>query len=199
MQKVLIVEDDDVLRRSISRWIQRNSKCEVIECATLAEGRAALDQFPSAAIIDVGLPDGNGLDLLAMLRRQSPSANVLILTGSSSASVANRAHLLDAVVVRKPCLDANLSRFVSRLADRRDAQKSWTLEEAVDEIAGRLGLSNQQRRIVLLRASGVKRSELADALQLTEATIRSHIRALVVRAEVDSLDQFAWLIVDLIA
>jgi DNA-binding response OmpR family regulator len=88
---MLLVEDDPMIARELTlRWQQRGWQ---LQCAaTLAAARAALAQpgLFDLLLLDRGLPDGDGLDLLAELRRSDKRTPVLVLTARDQ--VADRVH-----------------------------------------------------------------------------------------------------------
>jgi DNA-binding response OmpR family regulator len=66
--RVLILEDETLLRRSLARLLERRGH-RVVSAGSIAEARKLLREWRvDAAILDVGLPDGNGLDLLPLTR-----------------------------------------------------------------------------------------------------------------------------------
>jgi DNA-binding NarL/FixJ family response regulator len=185
---ILLVEDDIALRRSLSRWIRSKCDLEITEVDTVASAKQALADEPEAAIVDVRLPDGDGLELVEQLRTRSPWIPILVTTGDDSPEIANRAHLLGVMCVRKPEIDANIAKFVEQLAHRPrpNTQRALALLlEAVD-------LTPRQREIVELAMTGTKRSELAEALGLEESSVRTHVREIVKRVGIDNLDQLGW-------
>ena len=81
MHELLLVEDDDALGRGI-RLALEGGGLRVTVCHTLAEGRRALEDGAfDLLILDVNLPDGNGLDFLRTLRRDH-AAPVILLTAN---------------------------------------------------------------------------------------------------------------------
>ena len=81
MQELLLVEDDDALGRGI-RLALEGGGLRVTVCRTLAEGRRALEDGAfDLLILDVNLPDGNGLDFLRTLRREH-AVPVILLTAN---------------------------------------------------------------------------------------------------------------------
>ena len=65
-RRVLIVEDETLLRRCLTRLLERRGH-RVLPAGSIEEARELLAQEPvDAAILDVGLPDGDGLDLLPL-------------------------------------------------------------------------------------------------------------------------------------
>ena len=81
MHELLLVEDDDALGRGI-RLALEGGGLRVTVCRTLAEGRRALEDGAfDLLILDVNLPDGNGLDFLRTLRREH-AVPVILLTAN---------------------------------------------------------------------------------------------------------------------
>lgn len=82
---VLIVDDDRVLREELVNQLQHDGEFSAAEASSLAEA-SALVTAPGARfdalILDVGLPDGDGRDLCADLRRQGQRMPIIMLTGS---------------------------------------------------------------------------------------------------------------------
>jgi two-component system response regulator DesR len=82
--RVMLVEDRDDFRHLMAALLGRQADLEVVaQAGSLAEARshAATVKF-DVAVLDLGLPDGNGADLIAELRRASPGVGVLILSAS---------------------------------------------------------------------------------------------------------------------
>jgi two-component system, NarL family, response regulator DevR len=82
--RVLLVEDHPDFRRLMEGLLGGQADIKVVvQAGTLAEARkhAAVVSF-DVVVLDLGLPDGNGVDLIADLRRQSPDVAVLILSAS---------------------------------------------------------------------------------------------------------------------
>jgi DNA-binding response OmpR family regulator len=84
---ILIVDDDRTLREELAAQLQVDGEFVAQEAGTLAEAvtkLAAAEQRFDALILDVGLPDGDGRDLCAELRRQGLRMPIIMLTGSDN-------------------------------------------------------------------------------------------------------------------
>lgn len=82
--RVLLVEDQADFRRLMVALLERQPDLEVVaQAGTLSEARkhAGMVEF-DVAVLDLGLPDGNGADLISHLRWSNPGAAVLILSAS---------------------------------------------------------------------------------------------------------------------
>ena len=105
-RRMLILEDETLLRRCLTRLLERRGHV-VVPAASIAEARALLSTEPVyAAILDVKLPDGNGLDLLPMTH---VDRSLVVSADASGESLAERGvtHFL-----RKPLdLDSVIDRI----------------------------------------------------------------------------------------
>lgn len=95
--KVLIVDDDAVTRRLITGALQARGNFETVEVESLADATAALaaETF-CAAILDLRLPDGNGMEFVHMVRRglASRSRDMVIVVSSAFVSARTSRLLL---------------------------------------------------------------------------------------------------------
>ena len=82
---ILVVDDDATLREALLDQLQLDGEFAVAEAGTVSEAEALMtgkDARFDAIILDVGLPDGDGRDLCALLRRQGLRMPIIMLTGS---------------------------------------------------------------------------------------------------------------------
>ena len=92
MTIVLVVEDDDAVRLAVQRFLEREGHV-VHTAATAATAlTSARQQPPDVIVLDVGLPDGDGLEVMEVLRRTS-QVPILLLTGRGAPN--DRVHGLD--------------------------------------------------------------------------------------------------------
>ena len=84
MRRVLLVEDHAAFRQALTDVLNMQPDLEVVgRAGSLAEGRtaaAALVEEVDVAVVDVFLPDGNGVELVRELRRADPGLSIVILT-----------------------------------------------------------------------------------------------------------------------
>jgi DNA-binding NarL/FixJ family response regulator len=82
MIRVLLVDDRTDFRRTFARLLERQPDLEVVAAAgSLAEGRTMLEGV-DVALLDRGLPDGDGLKLIGELRAVNPDARVLVISST---------------------------------------------------------------------------------------------------------------------
>ncbi len=102
---ILIIDDDATLREALVEQLQVDGEFAVAEAGTVSEAESMLtgkDSRFDAIILDVGLPDGDGRDLCASLRRQGKRMPIIMLTGSDD----------EADVVRG--LDAGANDYIAK-------------------------------------------------------------------------------------
>lgn len=79
--RVLLIEDHPIVRAGCRRLLQTRPGLELAEAASAAEGlRLHADLLPDLVILDLNLPDANGLDVLRQLRAARPDARVLVFS-----------------------------------------------------------------------------------------------------------------------
>jgi DNA-binding NarL/FixJ family response regulator len=120
--RVMLVEDHLAFRQALAFLLSHEPDLEVVaQAGSLAEAREALvDRRLDVAVVDLGLPDGDGRDLIGQLRRRNPGISVVVL----SAAILGPGHL-DAVL--KAGADAVLHKVAS----------PPTIVEEVRRLAGR--------------------------------------------------------------
>jgi len=120
--RILVIEDDDVLRDGLSAGLALDG-FEVDAVCCCVDARGAADQDHAAIVLDIGLPDGSGLDLLADWRRSGILTPVLLLTARNL--VSDRIDGLDGGAddyLGKPFDLAELSARLRALLRRTDGR-----------------------------------------------------------------------------
>lgn len=86
---LLFVDDNIKLVKSAAKYIgEIRPEWRFLLAHTLAEARRVYDQHsPDVAVLDVGLPDGNGLDLLSELKRKCPTLPIIMISGDDASSL----------------------------------------------------------------------------------------------------------------
>ncbi len=126
LQRILIVDDESSLRTALFRVFDRQGfQVITANCAKEADTLSGSDQAIDLAIVDLRLPDGDGMDLMTRLRATHPNIQVIILTGHGTIETAVRATQLGAFhFLTKPF---NLEEIVG-LANRALSLKSLQQE-----------------------------------------------------------------------
>jgi two-component system, response regulator RegA len=168
LMRALVVEDDDVLGRAITRALEEWGN-EVTWCTTLADALTATRTPPDLVIIDVALPDGSGVTLARELSRQRPAPLVIAMSGRASASEAFQ---LGALGVRgylpKPVSFTDLVATIDSLLETAP-----DLSPLLVASVGRRGFQDVQeqvRRTMAEQALAVARGNRTEAARLLGVT-----------------------------
>jgi DNA-binding NtrC family response regulator len=138
--KVLIVEDDLATRKGLEESI-KDLGGETRSVGTVKEASRALEDFdPRLLVVDIHLPDGDGIEVLRAARETDPDREGIVITGQGSIDNAIEALRAGAVdYLLKPLRPAQLEVVFNRLADRRRLEfEVETLRGELQE-TGRLG------------------------------------------------------------
>jgi len=186
--KILVV-DDHVLIREALRGLFRDLKPDavVLEAADAAQAVALLAEQPDIALIllDLSLPDRDGLGLLAELRARYPGISVVVLSG-----FADRANVMRA-------LDQGALGFIPKSAGREVMTSALSLvfsggvyipPEILASNAptakpqlppSDLGLTGRQTDVLALMMQGKSNKAICRRLDLAEATVKNHVTAIL--------------------
>ena len=138
--RVLIVEDDLATRKGLEESI-RDLGGETRSVGTVKEAARAIEEFdPRLLIVDIHLPDGDGIDILRSARETEGDREGIVITGQGSidnAIEALRAGAADYLL--KPLRPAQLEVVFNRLADRRRLESEVETLRAELQETGRLG------------------------------------------------------------
>jgi len=197
MTRVLIADDDDLMRAGLAELLTVDPEIEVAGQA--ATGREAVEQArrltPDVVLMDVRMPDLDGIAATRELARAAPGVRVLILTtfeqddyvfGALRAGASGfllkrtRPEELLAAVHTIAAGDSMLSPSVTRRVIDRMAQQPTP--KLVDQ--ARLDALTPREREVLERiARGLSNREIAAALAVEESTIRTHVKRILMKLE----------------
>jgi DNA-binding NarL/FixJ family response regulator len=170
----LLVEDDSALSQGLARLIGRYGVVQI--ASTAREARRYLEGGSSWSgfFIDLGLPDGSGMEVLALARAIHPKIPALILTGSSAPTAINEAYDLGADYVVKPVVLSRIERFV------RDAVAgSPSLEGAAQSWEERYKLCQAETDILIRAAQGQTRDAIALARGASPLTVKKQAATLL--------------------
>lgn len=116
MTSVLVIEDEAIFLRNIARYL-RGQGFEVLTATTCALAmRNFLERDVDVLCLDVNLPDGNGLELLAEIRKTKPNLPTIVITASASEATRNRATELGVLAYfTKPFALEDLARTIVQI------------------------------------------------------------------------------------
>lgn len=182
MPDVLIVDDHPLVAAATAREVAAmlaGAKTSCVKSIAAAEGKiAALGRDPDYILLDLVLPDAEGLSGLLRLRQAAPDAVIAIATGETSRQVMRDAFAMGArgYLVKTHDIDAFLDGLAKLF--RHGFYFPPEAAEAPGEVVRRPGaLTAREVAAVRALATGKGNKQLADSLGVSESTFKSHLRA----------------------
>jgi len=195
--RILSVDDHPVVRGGIATLIATQPDMTVV--AEASNGREAIEQFrrhrPDIGLMDLQMPDLNGLDAIIAIRAEFPDARIIVLTTYEGDVQALRAlqagargYLLKNVL-HKELLDTIRAVHAGKKAI--SPEMSYELaEHAMDD-----ALTTAEVDVLRLIAAGKANKEIADLLSVTEATVKGRVKNILSKLGADDRTHAAMIAV----
>jgi len=201
MIRVLVVDDHVSAREPLAFMLDHEPDLEVVgKAGSVAETRdlLAADLDLDIALLDLGLPDGFGTELIGMVHACNPKAVTLVLTSFSDEVVLARAIEAGAAgVVHK---SADVSTIVDSIRRLHRGEQLVSPRQVADAV--RLAVSHRQRtqrerqlidsltprerEVLETLAEGLADKEIAARLDVGMGTVRTHVNSILMKLEVRS-------------
>lgn len=181
MIKVLIADDHRMVAEGVSHLLERDLRIQVVGIAcTLEETVRMMGTLrPHVLLLDVAMPDGDGIDAIPRLLSQSPETKVIVLTMFTEPSVIRRA--LDAQAQGYLMKTASSEELVSAIHAVMEGD-TYLCEEVRNRLNGRLEvvptITPREREVLRLLSDGYTMKEIADQLCLSFETVHSYCKNL---------------------
>ena len=199
--RVFLLDDHEVVRRGLRDLLEAEDDLVVVgEAGTAEEALSRIPPTrPDVAVLDVRLPDGDGVEVCREVRSRHPEVRCLILTSFADDDALFRAimagaagyvlkqvkalDLVDAirrVGAGQALLDPTVTeRVLERM--RRGPERDQRLER----------LSDQERRILDLIAEGLTNRQIAERIHLAEKTVKNYVSNLLTKLGMERRTQAA--------
>ena len=199
--RILIADDHDVMREGTRAVIERQPGWEL--CGIACTGREAvalaLQLQPDIVIMDMTMPDLNGLDAAVQIKRRLPRTEILMFTGHETDELIrdafkagvksfifkSEAHtfLIDAI----QSLSQHKPFFTNKVSEILFADMLNRSESERSESQPGQRLSAREREIVQLLSEGSSNKEVADALGISVRTAETHRASILRKLGLDSM------------
>ena len=181
--RILSVDDHPIFRDGIGALLAGQADLRLI--AEAANGREAVEQFrahrPDVTLMDLQMPEMNGVEAISEIRAECPSARVIVLT----------TYVGDSQVLR--ALEAGAQGYLLKSALRKELPETIRLVHAghkriAPEVATELAehatdddLSHRELDVLKLVASGNANKMIAAHLSITEETVKGHVKNILAK------------------
>ena len=185
--RILIADDHGIVRRGLRLQLEQRGDFEVVgEAVDGREAvRTAAELAPDVVIMDIGMPNLNGVQATTQIVKQRPETGVIILSMHSDEGYLRRALAAGAKgYLLKDSADVDLHRAVEAVANGKSffspAIANTLLEDYMRQLQQR-GLddsydllTDREKEVLQLLAEGRSNKEVATALNLSTATVETH-------------------------
>jgi PAS domain S-box-containing protein len=196
--RVLLVEDHATVREAIAAILEREPHLTVVgQAGSLAEARTMLAGV-DVALLDLGLPDGFGADLIADLRAHNPDVQAVVLSAGldrvrlaravdrGAAGALDKTSHLDEVVdairrVRSGAALLGVEEVTELIGDERRRRANER-----DDRRALADLTPRELEVLQLMADGLDSSQIAERLHISPRTERNHVAGILTKLPVHS-------------
>jgi DNA-binding NarL/FixJ family response regulator len=197
--RILLADDHEVVRRGLRQLLEQHPGWEI--CGEAVTGRQAVDMaaelMPNVVVLDLTLPELNGLEATRQIRKAQPSTEVLIFTMHESEELIRE---VLAAGARGYVLKSDAAALIASAVETLAAHKPY-LNSVVSEtilnafLRGRSGeetppldpLTPREREIVQLLAEGKTNRQIATLLGITPKTVETHRSTIMKKLDVHSI------------
>lgn len=189
IERALVIEDVASAAAWLSGLLQDVFSCEIYVAASVAEGRRKLSMYhPDLVLVDLGLPDGSGIELLRHAAQQFPECLRVVTTiyaDDDHLFAALRAGVQGYLLKDEP--DAKVRRALRSIADGEPPLSSLVAQRMLAAFGapaqqgapdGEEGvLSPREREVLMLIAKGMRLPEVAEMLSISRNTTAGYIKS----------------------
>ena len=199
--RVFLLDDHEVVRRGVRDLLESEGDVAVVgEASTAAEALARVPAVrPDVAVLDVRLPDGDGVSVCRDLRSQFPEMACLMLT-----SFADDEALFDSILagaagyVLKQVRGADILGAVRTVAAGGSLLDSGTTARVMQRLREQAtatdplsGLSEQERRVLELIGEGLTNRQIGERMFLAEKTVKNYVSNVLAKLGMERRTQAA--------
>lgn len=181
--RVLTVDDHPLLRAGIAAVLQGQPDMAIVGEA--ANGREALTQFrallPDVTLMDVQMPEVNGIDAIHAIRQEAPGARIIVLTTYEGDVLASRAIKAGAAgyllkgMLRRDLLETIRAVHAGRRRIPPEIAMALAQHHADD------GLTPREIDVLARVSAGQANKAVADALGISEETVKTHMKSIMAK------------------
>lgn len=187
--KVMLIEDHNVFREGLKKLIDMEENMRVVaEAGTYQQALDTINPTVDVILLDINLPDGDGLELCSIFKIKYPHIKHVALTTYD-----------DAVFIKK-AMDFGVNGFVPKYAFFDEIKAAITMTHRgssyihpglTDTLLGlsKPSLSDSELKILQLLSQGKNQREVAELMFISLSTLRRRIRSVLSKLEVSTVEE----------
>lgn len=194
--KILIIEDDPLMQLGLQHALSRCPNFEIVgqEIEGDAGVNLALSLKPDIVIMDIGLPRLNGILATQQIKAACPEVRIVVLTSHATEreTILALANGADAYCIK----GSQITQIIDAIAVVQSG--ALYLDEKIRHVVSQLketstsfNLSDREMEVLNLLVQGYSNGAIAEALFLSESTVKSHLRSIMTKFQVNDRVQVA--------
>jgi len=182
----VIIDDHAVVRNGVRKALEQRSGFHIFEAASRAEALAQIAKVnPTLIIVDLNLPDGNGLEIVQWVRSISSHTALVVLSFSESDEFVLAAMNAGAsAFVQKAAPMSELIASVEHALTSPETFSAKDIAGAMKRTRNSFGLSQRELQILTQLHKGAPLKEFAESLFITESTLKTHLSSIYRKMDV---------------
>jgi two-component system, NarL family, response regulator LiaR len=203
--RVMIVDDHDIVRRGLSMFL--NGFDDVTLVGEAANGKDALrlchELQPHVILMDMSLPDTDGIRLTRSIRAENPQVQVVMLTGSKDAELVQNALQAGAIGYMLKNVSVDDMLYTIRMAYAGKPSLGPEAAQALINlsIAPRIptpsyNLTERERSILRLMVDGLSNQQIADQIFVSRSTVKAYVSTILSKLGVENRLEAVRLVVE---
>lgn len=190
---VLVVDDHPLVRDGISAIVDHQADLKVVgQAASAEEAMVMFDTLaPDVTLVDLGLPEIGGIELITLLHARSPAARFIVLTANAGGGeIAKALHAGADAYLFKNGPSAELLTAI-RIVSAGGKYLSNAVGHLANSMAKRPALTTRELEVLVWITRGQSNSQIASGLGVTEDTVKSHVKNVLTKLEARSRTEAA--------
>lgn len=184
--RIMVVDDHPSMRMGLIALIQGQNDMDVVAEASNGEEAVIVyeDTLPDVVLMDLQMPEMNGIEALMLIRKKFPEARIIIL---STFDWDEDIHLAIQSGAKSYLLkDASIEEIagVIRLVYSGESVLPDVVAKRLEECSQRKQLSEREREVLEYLIKGRSNKEIAAKLYISEETVKSHLKSLFLKLQV---------------
>jgi DNA-binding NarL/FixJ family response regulator len=193
--RILLADDHEIVREGVRAIVERQEGWEI--CGEATNGREAVTMAgnlkPEAVIMDIGMPELNGLEATRQIKRLLPEVEVLIFTANETEEIVRQVFQSGA---RGYLLKTEASKHLMPALEALRKHRTYFSSKVSEMIfsgymQGRMGIEDsaltpRERETVQLIAEGKSNKEIAELFGISVKTVETHRAAIMRKLRLDS-------------
>ena len=193
--RILLVDDHAVVREGLVSLLQRQSDLLVV--AEAADGASAIRLYrqhrPDLVVLDLRLPDMDGVEVTAAIRAEFPQARLLVLSSFDGDEDIYRALKAGArAYVLKDSTREELLAAVRTVAAGQRSLSAAVAERLAERVTGS-ELTARELAVLRQIVGGRSNKQIASALSISEGTVKTHVKSILAKMGVEDRTEAAVL------